>query len=106
MNAYDMSIEYTAGQPRRARTTDPLTSHAAADGAAKFADSHAARILHVLQDAPPDGMCASEISDVSGLTVVQIDRRTIELQRKGLIRTVQRNGRDLIVGGMRCWEVA
>lgn len=89
-----------------ARATDPKTSHMAADNAAKFADSHAARIMYVLQQAPDDGMCASEISDASGLTVVQIDRRTIELQRKGLIRTVQRHGRDLIVGGMRRWEAA
>ncbi len=88
----------------RARATDPLTSHIAAAGSVRFADSHAARILHVLKHGFSDGMCAEEIGEMCGLTVVQVDRRTIELQRKGLIRVVQRNGADLMAHGMRVWE--
>lgn len=92
-----------AGIPR-ARATDPLTSHVAAVGSVRFADSHAARILHVLKNGFSDGMCAEEIGEACGLTVVQVDRRTIELQRKGLIRVVQRDGKDLTSHGMRVWE--
>lgn len=88
----------------RVRSIDPASSHLAAAGAARFADSHAARILYVLRHGFSDGMCAEEIGEASGLTVVQVDRRTVELQRKGLIRVVQRNGADLITHGMRVWE--
>lgn len=88
----------------RARVTDPVSSHIAAVGSVRFADSHAARILHVLKNGFSDGMCAEEIGDACGLSVVQVDRRTIELQRKGLIRVVQRNGADLLAHGMRVWE--
>lgn len=88
----------------RARSTDPSTSHVAAAGAARFADSHAARILHVLKNGFSDGMCAEEIGECCGLTVVQVDRRTVELQRKGLTRVVQRDGKDVTAHGMRVWE--
>lgn len=88
----------------RARHTDPLTSQGAALRAEQFADSHAARILHVIQTLNVDGMCAAEIGEACGLTVVQVDRRTIELQRKGLIRVVQRDGKDVTAHGMRVWE--
>lgn len=97
------SMDEMAGIPR-ARATDPLTSHIAAAGSVRFADSHAARILHVLKNGFSDGMCAEEIGEACGLTVVQVDRRTIELQRKGLIRVVQRDGKDLTAHGMRVWE--
>lgn len=97
------AMDDMAGIPR-ARGTDPLTSHVAAAGSVRFADSHAARILHVLKNGFSDGMCAEEIGEACGLTVVQVDRRTIELQRKGLIRVVQRDGKDLTAHGMRVWE--
>jgi len=87
----------------RARASDPLTSHHAAEASVRFADSHAARILYVLQNGFSDGMCAEEIGEACGLTVVQVDRRTVELQRKGLIRVVQRDGKDVTAHGMRVW---
>jgi hypothetical protein len=86
----------------RARNTDPATSHAAADRATNFAGSHAERILAALKavgtGTPPS------ISDKTGLTIVQIDRRLVEMERKGLIRVVRLFGHDLVVGGYRCWE--
>lgn len=97
------SMDDMGGIPR-VRATDPLTSHIAAAGSVRFADSHAARILHVLKNGFSDGMCAEEIGEACGLTVVQVDRRTIEMQRKGLIRVVQRDGKDLTAHGMRVWE--
>lgn len=101
MNAFQNT---TGPSLARARNGDPGTSHAAAKSAERFADSHAARILHVLRNGFSDGMCAEEIGEAAGLTVVQVDRRTIELQRKGLIRVRQVAGKDVIVHGMRVWE--
>lgn len=85
----------------RARGTDPATSHQAASRAAMFADTHAARILLALQYGD---LNAEEIGDAAGLTVVQVDRRTIELQRKGVIRVQQSHGADVVRNGMRVWE--
>lgn len=86
----------------RARATDPLTSHAAADRAANFAGSHAERILAALK-AVGTGTPAS-ISEKTGLTIVQIDRRLHEMEAKGLIRIVMMFGHPLVIGGYRCWE--
>lgn len=88
----------------RARSTDPITSHQAAKRAERFAASHAGQILDALRRGFSDGQCAEEIAEMTGLTVVQIDRRTIELQRKGLIRVRQVGGQDEIRWGMRVWE--
>ena len=62
------------------------------------------QILDALRRGFSDGQCAEEIAEMTGLTVVQIDRRTIELQRKGLIRVRQYRGADEIRHGMRVWE--
>lgn len=87
----------------RARATDPASSHAAALRAAKFACSHAGRILAALREGGE--MTAHGISEATGLTVVQIDRRTVELQRKGRIAVVKdANGDDLVVDGYRVWK--
>lgn len=88
----------------RARATDPTTSHQAAEASVRFADGHAARILYVLQHADEQGLCAAEIGEACGLSVVQVDRRLVEIQRKGLIRVLQRDGKDVTAHGMRCWE--
>lgn len=88
----------------RARTQDPGTSHAAAAGAVLFAEKHADRILLALQYG--EGLNAQEIGDSAGLTVVQVDRRTVELQRRGLIRVLQADGRDVVRNGMRVWVKA
>lgn len=88
----------------RARSSDPKTSHNAALQAQRFADSHAGRILDALRHGFSGGMNAEEIGEMAGLTVVQVDRRTIELQRKGLIRVRQIGGRDVVCNGMRVWE--
>jgi hypothetical protein len=85
----------------RARRTDPGTSHAAAQRSLQFAESHASRILLALQYG---FLNAEEIGEAAGLTVVQVDRRTIELQRAGLIRVRRINGVDLVRNGMRVWE--
>lgn len=93
----------TAASPR-ARRHDPSTSHAAGERAALFAESHADRILLVLQYG--EGLNAQEIGNAAGLTVVQVDRRTIELQRRGFIRVLQADGQDVVRNGMRVWVKA
>jgi predicted transcriptional regulator len=65
----------------RARRTDPITSHEAAAKAAKFAGGHAARILEALQQHGPQS--AHDLSQRTGLSVVQVDRRLPELKASG-----------------------
>lgn len=88
-----------------ARSSDPITSHLAAEGAIRFRQSHAQRILSALQDLiAGDGMTAKQIARSTGLTVVQVDRRLPELQRDGKARVVQLGGSDRVVNGFRVWE--
>jgi hypothetical protein len=74
-----LAIQFTS----RARSDDPITSIIAGRNADKFAASHAGRIHAVLilhGDLSP-----KQISDYTGLSVVQIDRRRHEMKRDGLI---------------------
>lgn len=91
----------------RARTTDPITSHAAAAHAGHF-NSHKQRILDGIKlviKRGSIGATAAEIADASGLTVVQVDRRLVELRREGLTFVYQYMGGDLIRHGYRIWGV-
>ena len=80
-----------------ARATDPETSHQAARRARCFAESHASRILRAIKHMPKQ--TAAYYAQMTGLTVVQIDRRLPELERKGLVRTT-----GAIYNGFRAWE--
>jgi hypothetical protein len=84
-----------------ARNTDPVTSHMAADRSKSFAPTHCSQIMAVLLQ---DVATAARISELTGLTVVQIDRRLPELERRGFARPVEVFGHPLIVGGYRVWE--
>ena len=84
----------------RARRSDPITSHAAADGASRFAASHAGRILEALQAGPAS---AKQIAAATGLTLVQVDRRLPELQRDGFVEVLHEGGVDLVRDGCRVW---
>lgn len=88
----------------RARRRDPETSKRAGINAATFASSHAGRILQALRQHGPSA--PPKIEKHTGLSIVQIDRRLIEMQRAGLIRVTQAAGSDLVIGGYRCWEAA
>jgi hypothetical protein len=86
----------------RARQTDPATSHAAARNAVFFADSHKGRIMAALKEGP---RTAFGLSQMTGLTVVQIDRRAVELERAGLIDYIKdEDGNEWAVGGFRVWR--
>lgn len=90
---------------RRARSTDPCTSKDAAVNAEKFAKTHAGRIAVALM-AMGSGT-AEEIAQVTGLTVVQTDRRLPEMQRAGIARVLEGiDGKPLTRGGFRIWATA
>ena len=85
----------------RARNSDPITSHAAARNAERFAESHTGRILAALKEGPRS---AHGIAAMTGLTVVQVDRRLPELQRAGLAEVMSDGLFIVIVGGCRVWR--
>lgn len=88
---------------RAARRDDPETSHAAARNAARFAESHAGRILVTLQTH--GARTAHEIAQLVGLTVVQVDRRLPDLKAAGLADVCKHDdGAAVVVGGFRVWE--
>lgn len=85
----------------RARASDPGTSLAAAESSALFAGAHKDRILVALNRF---GYCtAHEIAQVTGLTVVQVDRRLPELKRDCLIKVATLAGEDVVRDGFRVW---
>jgi hypothetical protein len=92
----------------RARASDPGTSHAAAHHSHAFSGSHATRILTAVRliCGDGDGATAKDIAAVTGLTVVQIDRRLPELERHGHVQVAgDENARDLVRDGYRVWEL-
>jgi hypothetical protein len=98
----------------RARRSDPSTSHDAANRATAFAGSHRDRIYYALgvcstayEQGQRDhwGATAHQLSAITGLTVVQIDRRLPELERDDLVTVCgDEHGRDLTHEGFRMWE--
>ncbi|GHC72788.1 hypothetical protein GCM10007320_08900 [Pseudorhodoferax aquiterrae] len=90
------------------RATDPLSSILAAERAPEFAPNQYQRILAAIKvvTAKQLGANAAEIGEVAGLTVVQVDRRTHELQKAGHITVLQYEGGDLMRNRMRCWALA
>lgn len=87
------------------RASDPFTSVRAAGRAARFSSSHCNRILTALRKAGES--TADELQRLTGLTVVQIDRRLPELLRDGKVRVCQApSGGDMLRGKFRVWEAA
>lgn len=97
-----MNLVFDDIKPIRARRTDPITSHQAARNAERFAASHAGRILDALRQGVAT---AHRLSELTSLTVVQIDRRLPELEKSGLARPVIVLGQPLVLAGYRVWEI-
>lgn len=80
----------------KARSTDPITSHMAADSAKELAKRHRERIVQCLTEGP----CGcSELAKRTGLDPHQVGKRMKELEQEGLAiptgRTVlSRSGRQ------------
>ena len=68
----------------RSRSTDPDTSHFAANLVGEFDHKHTALIMLSLR-ANPFGMGAHEIAKDTGLTQQQVCRRLPEMEREGII---------------------
>lgn len=75
-----------------ARRNDPHTSKEAARRAESFAASQSGRILAALKKTGP--ATAKELEAPTGLTNVQITRRTKDMERDGLIKLtgIERDG--------------
>lgn len=87
----------------RARRSDPATSHRAAAMSVRFANSHGNRIVEALKEH--GRMSPVGIGGMTGLTVVQVDRRCCELERAGRIRQVKdERGNPVIWNLCRVWE--
>lgn len=67
-----------------ARNSDPITSHLAAARVHEFALSHQEQIVSCLIEFGP--MTCDEISNRIGMFSHQINKRVVELERKGLAR--------------------
>lgn len=87
----------------RSRSNDPDTSKQAGKNAARFADSHAGRILAALKLHGP--MSPKQMFDFTGLSVVQCDRRRKEMIELGLVRIKTMNdGAICTHEGCEVWE--
>lgn len=64
----------------RARARDPQTSHDAAARAIATATVQRTKIAAVIVAAGERGACAREIEKRTGLTVVQVNRRVLEIE--------------------------
>lgn len=78
----------------RARRTDPASSHRAAFDARRFAATHAGQIVRAVVAHP--GLTAKQLAALGCLSVVQIDRRAIELERaEWILRWPAEDGGEL-----------
>lgn len=87
----------------RVRSNDPTTSIDAAEMAALFAGAHKHRIMAAIERNKT--ATADEIATLTGLTVVQVDRRMIELKRDGAVTVVPCGDGDLVRNGYRVWAL-
>jgi len=88
----------------RVRASDPVTSVMAAESAEMFAGKHKDRIRLALTKLK--SATAHDIARVTGLTVVQVDRRLPELKRDGVADVVEASpGVDLLRDGFRVWAL-
>lgn len=91
----------TAPLTHLVRARDPVTSIEAAERSMQFAGGHCDRILAALKRGPAT---AHELQAMTGLSVVQIDRRLPDLLRNSKARVQQLDGSDVTRGGFRVWE--
>lgn len=97
-----MQLELTLPPPR-ARRHDPATSHAAAERASRFSESHAGRI-HVALMAGPQ--TAHELARRLGMSIEQVCRRLPDLQRAGMAVVAVCDGRVVTRDGFRVWQAS
>jgi predicted ArsR family transcriptional regulator len=87
-----------------ARRTDPETSHQAAASAKELAVRHHGLILDCLKRHGPASK--DRIAALTSLTGTQVARRTVELQRSGLIRDTGDKARSTSGRAERVWGLS
>lgn len=85
--------------PPRARTRDPLSSHAAADEGERSGriGRQMQRVLDAIRATP--GMTSGELAARHGMDRHMVARRCPDLERRGLVRRVEWGAREVR------WEV-
>lgn len=77
-------LSFFEPEPRTlARRSDPSTSHAAAARVQEFSGSHRAQVLEALKRYGP--LTVDQIATRTKLQSQQVNKRTFEMQRLGLI---------------------
>lgn len=101
--------EMFGAEPERLfRKKDPLTSETAASNADNFKSSHEGKIFGVFAGLKGIGCTALVISELTGLTLVQVDRRMASMERHDLVErrlnSPAKNVRDYqSIGGYCIW---
>lgn len=99
-----MTRRRAAARPEQlARRSDPDTSHAAAERAARFAKSHDERILAVLEETP--GLTAEEIGRRCGLAGMQVSRRMAHLHRQSRVERTGEQRRTVAGLPAAVWRI-
>jgi len=104
MNVINTIQNFFAKDMPRARTTDPITSHQAAEQAAEVASNHIPRIEQALEQYGPMG--ASMIAYVANLDKNQISRRLKEMQKLGIIELTGNTVKSNTNRSEREWQLA
>lgn len=86
---------------RRVRASDAASSMIAAERASEFAVTHSERILRAMREGQ---LSAHQIARLTGLTVVQVDRRLPELLDAKRVELVTEGGEPLLRAGYRVWQ--
>ena len=86
------SFDFTPDAPR-ARRSDPLSSHRAADAIAPHLSGQRRAVWEALKRHP--GRSSKELAEVSGLDRYLIARRLPELEQFGLVERVGSDSRDV-----------
>jgi predicted transcriptional regulator len=87
----------------RARTTDPETSHLAAEQIEPAAKTHKIKILKALEENGPMGK--DQIAVAANMPPSQVWRRLNELQKSGLIKLTGKTVKSLSGREEREWTV-
>jgi len=88
----------------RARATDPLTSHEAADRVDEFAGAHQERVLQALRLLGFAG--AEQIGELVGMPAYAVRKRLSELQRDGLADVTGETRKTASGRSERVWRAA
>lgn len=106
MNQLDLIDMIERDARRRARRTDPHTSHAAAEQAGSIANQHQKIIWEYLDAIFPRSAIVDEIAKGTKLTPYQASKRMKELSEANRIRWTGDTRKGKSGRAQRCWVSA